>query len=438
MSFRAGLVACVLVVGCGGSDDQPLRFGTDTAGTGGGAATTGTGGSAQGGRSSGGSSTAGDNSGGRLSTGGRASAGNAGSPDAAAPGCSNDFDCKGARVCVNGTCQDAPIGNGGAPQSTGGNGGTANTTGGTPSATGGMNGTGGTVDSGAGCGAVDIYILIDQSASMSCSAGSSSRWDSVKGALTSFVQNAGATMNVGIGYFGTAASPPGSSCVQTDYLVDAEIGSTSSAIVNSLNAHQPFTDTPTLPALQSALSHAADWKSHHAGHKVVVVLLTDGQPNACGVNNVNQVVSAASTALSSSGVPTYVLGIVSSGATCGLDPNQPSVSDLDRIADAGGTGTGFITDPSKSGFETVVLAKLNEVLQDAASSCGPSQCKPDQKLCGSCVSRAPSNGCGLTGCTPCSAPPPPNGVLACISTSYACEFQCLSGFKKQGDSCVPL
>jgi len=56
---------------------------------------------------------------------------------------------------------------------------------------------------------LDIYIMFDQSASMSCligGTGSSSRWDAVKTALTSFVQSPGAAaINVGLGYFGTAA-----------------------------------------------------------------------------------------------------------------------------------------------------------------------------------------------------------------------------------------
>lgn len=64
-------------------------------------------------------------------------------------------------------------------------------------------------------------------------------------------------------------------------------------------------------------------------------------------------------------------------------------------------------------------------------------CKNGQKLCGGvCVAPAPSNGCGLTGCTACPGPPPNGGVLACDNTAHACSFVCLSGYTKQGDQCV--
>ena len=154
-----------------------------------------------------------------------------------------------------------------------GNGGSSNTGGGVVFIpTGGANGTSGAAGKDGGCGGytrtgeivpLDIYIMFDQSKSMACPIANGGpedcsvpcRWNAVKAALISFVQNVGAsTIDVGLGYFGTQPSPPGSSCLPKDYVQDVEIGPLSTnaqLIINSLNAHNPLTDTPTLPALQS-------------------------------------------------------------------------------------------------------------------------------------------------------------------------------------------
>ncbi len=238
-----------------------------------------------------------------------------------------------------------------------------------------------------GCGAqsyageilpLDIYIMFDQSASMSCPIGASStvtRWTAVKTALTSFVQNQGAsTIDVGLGYFGTAASPPGSTCDPKAYTPDVEIGplsQTGPAIVSSLAAHNPFTDTPTLPAVQSAITHAIEWKAQHPGHTVVVVLVTDGEPNACGANNVTEVVKNVGDGYTTGGIPTYVIGIVSPGSTCSLDPNKPTPADLDSVAKAGGTTSALIVDTTNAQQDAGAqfLATMNKIRQNAQIPC---------------------------------------------------------------------
>jgi hypothetical protein len=266
-------------------------------------------------------------------------------------------------------------------------GGTAGTGGGPIfGSTGGINGTSGTAGApeDGGCGEqsyqgeqvpLDIYIMFDQSASMSCPLAGGTRWDAVKNALTSFVQNAGAaTISVGLGYFGTAASPPGSSCLPTDYKVDVEIGPlsvTAPLIVNSLSAHSPLTDTPTLPALQSAVSHGISWKAQHPGHTVVVVLVTDGQPNACGANTVAQIVSTADSGFKDGTIPTYVIGIISPGSTCQYDPNAPNTTDLDSVAAAGGTNKALIVDTTNAAQDpgAQFLATMNQIRQTAQIPC---------------------------------------------------------------------
>lgn len=71
--------------------------------------------------------------------------------------------------------------------------------------------------------------------------------------------------------------------------------------------------------------------------------------------------------------------------------------------------------------------------QTDASACGAGE-----KYCGGvCTPPAPGIGCDLSSsCTACPGPAPANGVLACDKTNNTCSFVCLSGFTKQGNSCV--
>jgi hypothetical protein len=325
-----------------------------------------------------------------------------------------------------------------------------------------------------------IYVVLDRSLSMSCPAGSDTRWTAVTKGLAAFAQDPRfASVLVGLMYFGTAASPPGSTCLPAEYVSDVDIGPLStngSAIVASLAAHTPLTDTPTLPALRSALTLTISWKSRFPGHAVGVALVTDGQPNACSASAVMPEAAVARAGFENGTIPTYVVGIVSTGSTCALDPNRPSVAELDAIAVAGGTREAAIVDTIRAGLDVQVADAFARIAADLPSSClvdagstgkggeggtagaagadgagsggfpdsggatstgGVPVCNSGQKMCGGvCVPGAPSNGCGETGCTPCPGPPPMNGVLACNQSNHTCDFVCLSGFTKSGSACV--
>jgi hypothetical protein len=73
----------------------------------------------------------------------------------------------------------------------------------------------------------------------------------------------------------------------------------------------------------------------------------------------------------------------------------------------------------------------------APADAGPA-CHPGEKICqsdGMCWPIAPPKGCDLDDrCTPCAAPPA-NGFSVCAN--QACDFDCLSGFRKdaQGTGC---
>jgi hypothetical protein len=176
------------------------------------------------------------------------------------------------------------------------------------------------------------------------------RWTAVKNALQEFVTAPDAAgINVGIQYFGLGGlGGLFSSCTATDYQgADVEIAplpGNSMAIVNSLGNHSPSTNTPTAPALTGAINHAIAWKNMHPDDAVIVVLVTDGQPNACGT--VTDVANVARQGFAST-IPTYVIGVTSPGTTCTFDMNPPNEQDLDSVANAGGTGSALIVDLSK-------------------------------------------------------------------------------------------
>jgi len=63
-------------------------------------------------------------------------------------------------------------------------------------------------------------------------------------------------------------------------------------------------------------------------------------------------------------------------------------------------------------------------------------CAAGQKLCTStCVTQSPSNGCSATSCTACPIPAPPNGLQLCDAQGQ-CNFECLSGYQKNGTLCT--
>ncbi len=217
---------------------------------------------------------------------------------------------------------------------------------------------------------LDMYVLIDRSASMACAVGTSTRWDELKLGFDAFIQGAGvSSLNMGIGYFGTGLT---SSCLPSEYRPDVEIGpvsATGTAILASLNANAPLSNTPTLPAIQSAISHAIGWKAQNYGHTVIVVLVTDGQPNACGTGA--DVANVALSGFTSGTIQTFVIGIVSPSSTCALDPNPPAKTDLDAIAKAGGTTSALIVDTTNTlqGTAAQFAAALTRIRSAAEPSC---------------------------------------------------------------------
>jgi hypothetical protein len=206
---------------------------------------------------------------------------------------------------------------------------------------------------------VDVFMMIDQSLSMlDPDISGNTRWASITDALTQFVHaKDSAGFGVGLQYFGLGLA--GVSCAPEDYAMpEVEIGAlpgNADAITDSIAAHIPSSVTPTLAALQGALMHASSYKLQHPTHAVVVLLVTDGEPDFCGL--VDDTAAAAQASLNATpSIPTYVLGV---GAA--LDA-------LHQIAQAGGSDHAYIVDGTQD-VSTQVLQALDQIRNSVALPC---------------------------------------------------------------------
>jgi hypothetical protein len=205
---------------------------------------------------------------------------------------------------------------------------------------------------------VDVFMMIDQSISMAFpNESGQSRWVDVISALTQFVQAPeSAGLSIGVQYFGLVAS-----CNAPDYAkAEVEIAAlpaNAAPLVASFMAHGPSDTTPTAAAIQGGVQHAQAWKAAHPTHTVVVLLVTDGEPDAACAGGLVGAVQAATAGLAATpSVPTYVLGV-------GL-----ALDALNQIATAGGTKQAYIVSGTANVSAQVVTA-LNTIRGMAVLPC---------------------------------------------------------------------
>lgn len=185
---------------------------------------------------------------------------------------------------------------------------------------------------------VNMLIMFDKSGSMN----KDGKWDNATTALLAFFKDPGtAGLRVALRFF------PDAGCTDTSCdikicgqpLVNlgpltadaAPTDAQEKLLISAVKSKTPGTDggTPIFAALAGAEEWAADNQAKSPKEKTVVVLVTDGAPNGCG-NDIAQIAQIAQDARDGSGVLTYAIGLVGSNQT-----------DMDTIAEAGGTTQGF-------------------------------------------------------------------------------------------------
>lgn len=219
---------------------------------------------------------------------------------------------------------------------------------------------------------LDLFVMQDQSGSMKETTSTGvTKWDAVKAAFKGFMDDpTNAGIGVGIQYFGLAPlfgfGP--SSCNASDYAKPeveiAPLPGVEPAIMSSLGAHSPSTDTPTAPALQGAIDHAKSWRSAHPDHVVNVVLATDGLPTACSPTDIPSIAAIAAAAYG--GKPplrTYVIGVLADG-----DIAKGADSNLNQISKAGNGADAFIIKTSTADVAKE-FAKALAAIRGATLAC---------------------------------------------------------------------
>lgn len=231
---------------------------------------------------------------------------------------------------------------------------------------------------------LDIYIMFDQSYSMSCDISGSSPWqdvccgegceqriDPVRLAVDDFLSDPESSgITVGMGVFGQMELGA-TSCDAADYsTATVEMGllpAHAPTVTAALSGLAPTGETPTAAAIEGACNYIQQWHTQQPLHKKVILLVTDGVPEAPSSAGCNPTVedAAAAAAACLSGdpqVPTYVLGV------------GQALDNLAQIAEAGGTEQAYLVDGD---VQTSVLEALNAIRSDASIPCTMTVPEPD-------------------------------------------------------------
>ena len=211
---------------------------------------------------------------------------------------------------------------------------------------------------------LDIYIMFDTSGSMVNDVGGMTRLQAIQQAAAEFLRDpASRGIGVGIGYFGF--QPIGSTTCDTNAYAtpSVEVSTDHEAVIASLEAQTPTGETPTAAALRGACGYARAEKASHPGRALVILLMTDGKPEAprsCGMNGccptLDDAVAAANECSSGGqGLPIYVLGV------------GPELDNLNDIAKAGKTRSAYLV--GNQDVTASVLKALNSIRGDAIVPC---------------------------------------------------------------------
>lgn len=209
--------------------------------------------------------------------------------------------------------------------------------------------------------ALDLFVMLDQSGSMSDPVSGGTKWTAVTGALQTFLGQPGLDgVSVGIQYFGLpAANGVDDSCTASDYAkAEVEIAplpGVASSIISSMGQHSPTTLTPTSAALQGAIDHATAWEHAHSSEVTAVIFATDGDPSECNTSLPAIDAIAAAGYAATPKIPTFVIGVGS------------SLSALNGIAMAGGTTSAFLVDTGGN-VNQQFLQAMNDI-RHAALGC---------------------------------------------------------------------
>lgn len=204
---------------------------------------------------------------------------------------------------------------------------------------------------------VDMIVSVDKSGSMD----NNNKWNNAEAAFTAFFQSPEAdSLGVALKFW------PDNSCYgplcDFDGCANPQVAlgplsdpAHETALISAFNGQGPGGATPMEAALAGATQWAlAQQQSSEVGRRVVVVFLTDGEPNGCN-ENIDVIKSYAADAFASQEILTFAVGLEGS-----------NVSDMNAIAQAGGTSMGYFI--GNNNAEQELLDAL-QAIQEVAVSC---------------------------------------------------------------------
>jgi hypothetical protein len=207
---------------------------------------------------------------------------------------------------------------------------------------------------------LDILIVQDKSGSMS-----GQNWDGTTTALKTYANSPDAAgVYIGLVFFPLDNPPDGETCnfewyKDLDVPIE-ELPGNAAAFTGAIDSTSPNGGTPMYGALKGGLFVATAHQDANPTHKVIVVLASDGDPNACGgvsgnpanADTIPAIAALAKSALNYNGVRTYAIAI-----------NGSNVANLNQIAAAGGTGAALDVTQNINLF----LDKMKEIQANALS-----------------------------------------------------------------------
>ncbi|HEX2870049.1 MAG TPA: vWA domain-containing protein [Polyangiaceae bacterium] len=188
---------------------------------------------------------------------------------------------------------------------------------------------------------VDLFVIMDRSQSMAepVEGGTMTRWEALHDAVKGFTEDQGAAeIRAGIGFFSlSGAGDDGHDCEPDAYAEPSvPIGLVSEVgpdLVAAMDDVAPGGLTPTVPAVQGAISYARSWARENPGRATLVVLVTDGFPTQCEKDPGRISEATRMGYESSEHIRTFVIGV-----------GDVAKFNLDNYARAGGTIGAYLTD----------------------------------------------------------------------------------------------
>jgi len=138
--------------------------------------------------------------------------------------------------------------------------------------------------------------------------------------------------------------------------------------LDAIRAEEWRGGTPTRGALDGVMSFITSYRDDHPG-RYAIVLVTDGYPQGCGETNT---LGAIEDLVSSyvDDAPTYVIGVKNPPLTDAEGTLAPdTVSDLNGVAEAGGTDSAFIIDTGDPSKTRADFRKAVDVIRGASIAC---------------------------------------------------------------------